>query len=149
MQLNLPKYDLKIISRNGKKLVFDKFRKKYVALTPEEYVRQHVAIFLVEEKGFPQSLTAIEYSLDLYGTKKRADIVNFDKNSNVIMITECKAPEVKITQQVFEQIARYNINLNADFLLVTNGINHYCCKFLSDSSYTFIKDIPSFKDITK
>ncbi|PIE78923.1 MAG: restriction endonuclease subunit R [Candidatus Delongbacteria bacterium] len=147
MQLNLPKYELKIKQEDDKNFVFDNFRKKYVALTPEEYVRQHVALFLVNEKGFPSGLTATEHSLKVYEMERRADIVNYNTAGEIVMITECKAPSVKISQKTFDQIARYNMTFKAKFLLVTNGINHYCCEFLPNAKYKFLHEIPNFKDI--
>lgn len=144
MELSLPKYKLQIQEKDGKKMVFDPFRKKYVVLTPEEYVRQYFARFLTEEKGFPSGLTAIEHRLKFYDLNRRADIVNYNAAGHVVMITECKAPSVNISQKTFDQIARYNMKLKARFLVVTNGLNHFCCEYLSGGNYRFLRDIPHY-----
>ena len=116
-------------------------------LTPEEYVRQNFIHFLINEKQFPKGLTAVEHSLKLYGRDKRADIVTYNNENKVVVITECKAPSVKITQKAFDQIAHYNMVFKAKYLLVTNGLNHYCCMYTSDTDYEFIRDIPNYNDL--
>lgn len=129
-------------------MIFDPLRKKYVALTPEEWVRQHFIHFLIEHKGYPNGLLANEIQLDLNGTRKRCDSVLYDRTLRPRMIIEYKAPTVPITQQVFDQICRYNIVLKVDYLIVSNGINHYCCKVnYSDFSYVFLKEIPSYNQL--
>lgn len=147
MKLNLPKYPLRTKTVKGKAFVFDDFRKKYVAFTPEEYVRQNFAWYLVHEKNYPKGLTAIEQSLKYYDTNKRADIVIYNTNREVVMITECKAPEVNITQKTFDQIARYNRQFESRYLTVTNGLKHYCCEYTESGKYRFLKDIPDYKSI--
>jgi hypothetical protein len=149
MDLNLPKYDFKIKHISGKALIFDSFRKKYVALTPEEYVRQSFALYLVNEKKYPKGLTAVEHSLKFYGMDRRADIVIYNPDGDVILITECKAPSVNITQKTFDQIARYNMQFKSRFLAVSNGLKHYCCEFRCDGTYHFLKDIPEYEAINK
>jgi hypothetical protein len=149
MELNLPKYNLKTQNTEGKPMVFDSFRKKYVALTPEEYVRQQFALYLVNEKKYPKSLTAIEHSLKFYGMDRRADIVIYNPEGDVILITECKAPSVKITQKAFDQIARYNMQFKSKYLAVSNGLKHYCCEFTGKGTYRFLKDIPEYKAINQ
>ena len=148
LALNLPSFAVKIQQRNGKSLIFDPLRKKYVALTPEEWVRQHFTHFLTDHKGYPKGLLANEIQLDLNGTKKRCDTVLFNKNLSARMIVEYKAPHIAITQAVFDQITRYNMVLKVDYLIVSNGINHYCCKIDYQSmSYSFLPDIPSYTDL--
>ena len=148
-KLNLPTYELSFENRGGKNLVFDISRKKYVALTPEEFVRQQFLHFLIEEKKYPKSLLAIEVSLKINNLNKRADMVLFDTAGKARVIIECKAPEVSITQKTFDQIVRYNMNYSADYLIVTNGLSHYCAQILYETnSYRFLKDIPDFAQIT-
>jgi len=148
MILNLPQYSFRIQEKAGKKLIFDGFRRRWVALTPEEWVRQNFARYLTEEKHFPASLVAIERSLRMNQRDFRTDIVLFSKSGNPLIVIECKAPEVKISQQVFDQIARYNLDLRVSYLIVTNGLTHYCCRFdQSELSYTFLPEIPDYKEI--
>ena len=148
LALNLPSFAVKMQQRNGKSLIFDPLRKKYVALTPEEWVRQHFTHFLTDHKGYPKGLLANEIQLDLNGTKKRCDTVLFNKDLSARMIVEYKAPHIAITQAVFDQITRYNMVLKVDYLIVSNGINHYCCKIDYQSMcYSFLPDIPSYTDL--
>ena len=148
LALNLPSFSIKMQQRNGKKMIFDSLRKKYVALTPEEWVRQHFIHLLTDFKGYPQGLMANEIQLDLNGTKKRCDTVLFDKDLHARMIVEYKAPHIEITQTVFDQITRYNMVLKVDYLIVSNGINHYCCKIdYHTMSYTFLPDIPNYDQL--
>ena len=145
LSLNLPVYDTKITSRNGKNVIFDVIRKRYVALTPEEWVRQHYVHFLIAHKGYPVSLMANEVLLNLNGTKKRCDTVLYRRNLTARMIVEYKAPHIEITQAVFDQITRYNMVLKVDYLIVSNGMQHYCCKMdYEKQSYTFLEDIPDY-----
>lgn len=148
MILNLPQYSFRIQEKAGKKLIFDGFRRRWVSRTPEEWVRQNFARYLTEEKHFPASLVAIERSLRMNQRDFRTDIVLFSKSGNPLVVVECKAPEVKISQQVFDQIARYNLDLRVSYLIVTNGLTHYCCRFdQSELSYTFLPEIPDYKEI--
>jgi len=116
----------KLKQHNGQQYIFDDIRKRYVKLTPEELVRQQVVLYLTEKKGYSKALIAVEYTLKLNSTTKRCDIVVFDNEGKARIIVECKAASVKITQAVFDQIARYNIKLQVDYLIVTNGISHFC-----------------------
>ena len=148
-KLNLPEYSLKINKTEKGKSVFDIIRKKYVLLSPEEEVRQVFIHYLIEEKKYPKGLLAVETQLKIFDVVKRTDIVLYNKTGNVSVIVECKAPTVKISQQTFDQIARYNMNFKAKYLIVTNGINHYCCKpdYIT-GSYEFLKDIPNYEALT-
>lgn len=140
---------LKIITKEGKKYIFDFIRKKYLVLTPEEWVRQRILLYLVEHKHFPQNLIRIEPKLEGKAQFFRSDIVAHDRNGEPILVVECKAENVKITQDVFEQIAKYNSKFKAPYLLVTNGINNYCCKINHNyGTYEFIKEVPDYKEIT-
>ncbi len=144
-KLNFPQYNFDLKSKENKTFIFDEIRKKYIVLTPEEWVRQHFIRFLREEKHYPISLIAVEKQLIINNLKKRFDILVFHSNGLPNIIVECKAPSVKITQETFDQIARYNLNLNADLLIVTNGLNHYFCKLDSENQqYIFLEDFPSY-----
>ena len=148
LPLNLPSYPAKILKRNGKNVIFDTLRQKYVALTPEEWVRQHFVHFLTDFKGYPKGLLANEIQLDLNGTKKRCDTVLFNKDLSARMIVEYKAPNIEITQAVFDQITRYNMVLKVEYLIVSNGIRHYCCLIdYNTMQYTFLPDIPAFAEL--
>ena len=148
LPLNLPSYPAKILKRNGKNVIFDPLRQKYVALTPEEWVRQHFVHLLTDFKGYPKGLLANEIQLDLNGTKKRCDTVLFNKDLSARMIVEYKAPNIEITQAVFDQITRYNMVLKVEYLIVSNGMRHYCCKIdYNPMQYTFLPDIPAYTDL--
>jgi len=148
MNLNLPPYSFRIKDKLDKKLIFDGFRRRWVALTPEEWVRQNFVRYLTEEKHYPASLVAIERSLRMNQRDFRTDIVLFSKSGNPLIVVECKAPEVKISQQVFDQIARYNLDLRVSYLIVTNGLTHYCCRFdQSELTYTFLPEIPDYMEL--
>ncbi|WP_457610716.1 type I restriction enzyme HsdR N-terminal domain-containing protein [Lutibacter sp.] len=143
--LNLPTYKFKIKNTKNKHTIFDIVRKKYVSLTPEEWVRQHLIHYLIEEKKYPISLIAIEKQLTINNLTKRTDILVFNSEGTPEIIVECKAPSIKITQHTFDQIARYNLKLNANYLIVSNGIKHYYCKmdFLK-KEYVFLDTIPNY-----
>ena len=147
-QLNLPTYKFRIKSSENKYFIFDIIRKKNMVLTPEEWVRQHFVHFLIEEKKYPISLIAVEKKLTINKITKRTDILIFDKNGKPDIIVECKAPSIKITQETFDQIARYNLQLNATYLIVTNGLEHFFCKMDKENEcYIFLENIPSYNDI--
>ena len=146
--LNLPPFQPKIELREGKRFIFDILRRQYVALTPEEWVRQHFIHYLVEHKGYPQALMGNEVMLRLNGMNKRCDTVLYDRNLSAKMILEYKAPHVPVTQQVFDQIGRYNLVLRVDYLVVSNGLTHYCCKMdYERRSYTFLQGIPDYASL--
>ena len=149
-ELNLPSFDKKVIQKDGRPFIFDIIRRLYVALTPEEWVRQHFVHFLIGTKGYPQSLMANEVQLKLNGMSRRCDTVAYDRKLRPRVIVEYKAPTVNITQQVFDQICRYNMVLQVDYLIVSNGLAHYCCKVDNTThTYTFLKDIPSYEEVVK
>lgn len=128
--------------------VFDRLRKRYVALTPEEWVRQHFVEYLIEEKQFPAALMANEVSLTQNGIKRRCDTLVADREGQPLVIVEYKAPEIEITQQVFDQIVRYNMVLRARYLMVSNGMSHYCCQIdYEDNTYSFLNDIPEYAEL--
>ncbi|MBE7692422.1 type I restriction enzyme HsdR N-terminal domain-containing protein [Tenacibaculum finnmarkense] len=145
-KLNLPTYKFRLKSNENKTLIFDNLRKKYLVLTPEEWVRQHFVQFLIEEKKYPATLIAIEKQLIINNLKKRTDIVIFSSDGTPNIIVECKAPKIKIAQDTFDQIARYNLKLNANYLIVTNGLEHYFCQLDKENeTYIFLRDIPDYK----
>ncbi|WP_197482058.1 type I restriction enzyme HsdR N-terminal domain-containing protein [Polaribacter atrinae] len=145
-ELNLPIYNFRLKSSENKTLIFDKLRKKYLVLTPEEWVRQHYVHFLINQKKYPLSLIALEKQLTINNRKKRTDILVFNKEGNHEIIVECKAPSIKITQATFDQIARYNLKLKANYLIVTNGLEHFYCKMdFENETYIFLKEIPDYQ----
>lgn len=146
--LNLPSYEIKLSGTTEKPAIWDVLRQKYVALTPEEWVRQHFVHYLTEHLGYPKNLMANEVNLSV-GTKKlRADSVLYNKNLTPRMIIEYKAPHIKITQKVFDQITVYNMLMHVDYLVVSNGMEHYCCKMdYVGKKYLFLKDIPAFNKL--
>lgn len=147
-KLNLPSYAFRFDEGEGRKLIFDRFRKKWVVLTPEEWVRQNFLMYLVTEKQFPESLLAVEASLKVARRSKRTDIVVYDNRLKPLLIVECKAPQVKIDASVFDQIVRYNITLQVDYLVVTNGLDHFCCRLdYTDNSYTFLPELPAYGNL--
>lgn len=148
MHLNLPACQFQIMrGLNGDK-IFDRLRKKFVVLTPEEWVRQNFVNYLIEYKGFPVSLMVNEVAITLNNTRRRCDTVVYSKTAEPLVIVEYKASSVEITQQVFDQIVRYNMVLRAQYLIVSNGLNHYCCSIdYNNNSYKFIKDIPNYDDL--
>lgn len=144
-QLNFPSYSFRIKSSENKTLIFDIVRKKYVVLTPEEWVRQHVLMYLIEEKNYPISLIAVEKQLKINSLVKRTDIVVFNRDGKPEIIIECKAPSITISQETFDQIARYNLTLQANYLMVTNGLAHYYCQTdLENETYVFLQKLPNY-----
>ncbi len=148
LSLNLPPYATKIAVRDGKNTIWDIIRRKYVALTPEEWVRQHFVHFLIGHKGYPASLLANEVALTLNGTSRRCDTVLYDRTLSPRMIIEYKAPHIPITQKVFDQIGRYNLVFHVDYLIVSNGLSHYCCRMdYEHQSYEFLTDVPEYGEL--
>lgn len=146
-KLNLPTYQFKLKNSQNKQLIFDIIRKKYVVLTPEEWVRQNLIQYLIHEKKYPISLIACEKQLLLNNVKKRFDILIFNAAGTPSVIIECKAPKIKISQQTFDQIAQYNMVLNAETLIVSNGLQHYSCEMNHEKkSYVFLKEIPVYSN---
>ncbi|MDG2499255.1 MAG: type I restriction enzyme HsdR N-terminal domain-containing protein [Flavobacteriaceae bacterium] len=143
--LNFPSYNFRIKNSENNTHIFDVIRKKFVVLQPEEWVRQHCIQFLIQEKNFPISLINVEKVVLINGLKKRYDIVVYNPNGSLALVVECKAPEVKITQATFDQIARYNLTLKASFLMVTNGLNHYFCTMNPNlESFEFLESLPNY-----
>ncbi len=145
-ELNFPAYKFRFKSSENKVSIFDRIRKKFIILTPEEWVRQHTVQYLIEEKKYPESLINVEKLVKVNDLNKRYDIIIYKPNGDIHLIVECKSHKVKITQEVFDQIARYNLALNAEYLMITNGMDHYYCQMnYKEKQYSFLKDIPSYK----
>ena len=148
IQLNLPSYQIKLAGSKEKPTIFDILRRKYVALTPEEWVRQHFVHFLVEHKGYPSTLLANEVRLLVGDKQMRADTVLYDTTLRPRLVVEYKAPHIAITQEVFNQITTYNMLLHVDYLIVSNGLEHYCCRMdYEQNTYEFLPDIPNYNII--
>ncbi len=146
LKLNFPSYTFRFKNSENKRLIFDSIRKKFVVLTPEEWVRQHVILWLINNKQMSPALMNVEKQLVLNGTKKRYDLVVFNSDGSVFLIVECKAPSVSISQDTFDQIARYNLITQAEYLMVTNGKKHYFCKMdFEGASYLFLESIPTYR----
>lgn len=144
-QLNFPSYSFRFKNSENKVAIFDEIRKKFIILTPEEWVRQHVVRFLLEEKKYPKSLINVEKILKVNGLRKRYDVVVYNPDGSIFVLIECKAPEIKIAQATFDQIARYNMTLKSEFLMVTNGLNHYFCQMdFEDEKYEFLNELPDY-----
>lgn len=147
-ELNLPTYSFRFQTQQNRQLIFDAIRKKFVALTPEEWVRQHFVRFLVEDKQYPASLMAIETGLKINQNQFRADLLVHNRKGEPLVLVEFKAPTVKVTQQTFDQITRYNMTFRVPYLIVSNGMEHYCCAVdLENQSYAFLKEIPEFGEL--
>ncbi|MFH1161471.1 MAG: type I restriction enzyme HsdR N-terminal domain-containing protein [bacterium] len=147
--LNLPVFDVRTRSRGDQKQeIWDLVRRKFIALTPEEWVRQHFLNFLIHHRGYPASLIRVEASLVYNRLKKRSDIVTYDKRGKPLLLVECKAPQVAITQEVFNQVALYNSTFTGKYLVVSNGLEHYCsCIDHAKKTWKFLRDIPHYSDI--
>ena len=145
LTLNFPAYNFRFKNSENKIYIFDVIRKKFVVLLPEEWVRQHWIHHLIEDKKYPKSLVNVEKQLRINLLKKRYDIVVFNSDGSIRILVECKAPKIKINQTTFDQIAQYNMSLKAEYLIVSNGLEHFYCKMdFKQEKYTFLKDIPNF-----
>jgi len=144
-KLNFNDYIFRFKNTDNKISVFDEIRRKFVVLTPEEWVRQHVVRFLLHEKKYPKSLINVEKLLTINGLTKRYDAVVFNNDGSIFILVECKAPQVKISQMVFDQIARYNMTMQSQLLMVTNGLNHYFCEMdYQNEKYNFLAELPEY-----
>ncbi len=148
MQIEFSSYELKIKSENGVRFVFDIIRKKYVVLTPEEWVRQHLVHYLIYDYKFPKGLISLEKKLTLNNLTKRTDIVLYSPSAKPILIVECKAESVNISQKTFEQIARYNLTLQVPYLWVSNGKTNFLCAINhDDKNFTFLQNLPTLNSL--
>ena len=142
-KLNFPVYSFRFKNSENKVAIFDEIRKKFILLTPEEWVRQHTVQFLLQDKKFPKSYINVEKLIKINDLSKRYDVVVFQPNGEIFLLIECKAPEVPISQNTFDQIARYNLVLKAKYLMVTNGLNHYFCQMdFENEKYIFLNELP-------
>ena len=147
-RLNLPQYEIKISEKDGKRMIFDFLRRKYVALTPEEWVRQHFTHYLVEHKGYPKGLLGNEIELQIGDKKLRCDSILYNKVAQPQMIIEYKSPTMSLQQKVFDQISAYNLLLRVDYLIISNGMEHYCCKMdYEHQKYLFLQEIPDYEKL--
>ena len=146
--LNLPPYPFKLTEKNGQLTVFDELRKKDIVITPEEWVRQHFVQYLIGEKQYPRSLIKLEGGLKLHGMAKRTDIVVFNSAGQKILLVECKAPSVAISQATFDQAARYNMVHKVTLMAVTNGLQHYYCRIdHANETYKFLEELPGYREL--
>jgi len=145
-RLNFPEYAFEIESDDvGRSVIFDGVRRRFVRLTPEEWVRQHLVRYLVEDRGFPAGWAAVEKGFQYAGTAVRADVIMHDRNGRPVLMGECKAPEVRMNEAVFEQLARYNSVINARYLVATNGKTHFCCEHKAGGGYRYLSELPRFE----
>ena len=149
VELNLPEYEYKVKKReDGSWAIWDRLRERWVALTPEEWVRQHFVNWLITDKHFPAALMGNEVSLTQNGIARRCDTVVGDRTGAPLVIVEYKAPSINVTQKTFDQIVRYNMVLKARYLIVSNGLNHYCCQIdYGKNTYRFLEDIPQYNNL--
>ena len=146
--LNLPTYNHRIIQEGKKTKIFDQVRKKFLVLTPEEWVRQNFVQYLIQEKGYPASLICIEKGLKVNELFKRCDILIYNSYGQAKLLIECKSPNVKLSSETFQQVARYNISFKLPYLIVTNGMQHFCSKVDFELSiYSFLESIPSYAEL--
>ena len=147
-QLNLPTYDLRLRRTGNRDMIFDVLRRKYVALTPEEWVRQHFVHYLIEHKGYPTALLANEIELRIGEKHLRADTLLYNKELRPHMLIEYKSPTIALTQKVFDQISAYNLLLHADYLIVSNGMQHICCRMdYEQNTYHCLEEIPDYSEL--
>jgi len=144
-KLNLPSYTFDISNKEDRLLIYDVFRKKQVVLTPEEWVRQNFLQFLIQEHQYPKSLIKVEGGLRYNSKQKRSDILVYTRNGTPFLLVECKSNTIKIGQQTFDQAAVYNQTIKAKYIVITNGLEHYCCQMDFDkNTYSFVEEVPKF-----
>lgn len=148
LQLNLPSYKFRIKIQNNREYIFDNQRKKFIALTPEEWVRQNVIQFLIENKNYPASFIAIEKLVEVNGMKKRCDAIVYSTNFEPLIIIEFKAPQVVLNQETFDQAAIYNSKLKVKYMLISNGLDHFFCEVDTENfRYSFKETIPEYTSL--
>ncbi len=146
LKLSFPNYEFRLKKIDEKRFIFDEIRKKYIELTAEEWVRQNCIKFLINEKKYKSQLIAVEKKIILNNLTKRFDIIAYDNNGDPNLLVECKAPNIAVRQETFDQILSYNRVINSKYLMITNGIIHYYCKIDNiDNKINFLKDIPNYK----
>ena len=145
--LNLPRYDFRFEKRENQSYIFDNIRKKFILCTPEEWVRQNLIRYFIHEKSVPSGFISVEKEIRIHGKSRRYDIMIASNKGTPSVLVECKAPKVKISQDVFVQIAEYNIYFKVPYLFVSNGLSHYFCKINKDNEIEFLKQMPPYKDL--
>ncbi len=149
MKLNLPEFEFTFKDEGGRRFIFDKIRHKYLLLSPEEWVRQNFVRYLIENKKYPSSLIALEMPFTINEANLRSDIVVYNRQGKIIVMVECKSPQVSLSQKVFDQAAGYNLKLNSEILIITNGISHYCCRLdYPQHKWIFLSDIPNYTELS-
>lgn len=144
-KLNLPEYAFRTKTEEGKKLIFDRIRKKFVVLTPEEWVRQNFIQYLIHEKKYPENLMAVEKQIKVNGKQRRFDLLIYLRNGQPLLIAEFKAPNVKISQNAFDQVVRYNMSLRVEKVIVSNGLQHFACEIdYIKNNFSYLREIPEF-----
>jgi hypothetical protein len=147
-KLNLPQFDIKIQESNGKTEIFDALRKKYIILTPEEWVRQHFVNLLVTHYQYPKSLISLESGLKYNELQKRSDIVVYDREGKAFLLVECKSADVPLSEATFKQLSTYNFTIKSPYIAITNGLNNFCCRIDHEKgSYEYLKDLPAYKEL--
>jgi len=144
-KLNLPHYAFRTKTEEGKELIFDPIRKKFVVLTPEEWVRQNFIQYLIQEKKYPEALMAVEKQIKINGKQFRFDLLIYLRNGQPLLIAEFKAPSVKISQDAFDQVVRYNMALRVERVVVSNGMQHFACEVdYPQNTYSYLHEIPEY-----
>ena len=144
-ELKFPKYNLQIKNIENKKYIFEPIRKKWLLCTPEEWVRVNCINYIIHTKGYPPSLISVEHQIEVYGLKKRFDLLVYDIDLSPFILIECKSPVVKINQKAFDQIIQYNLKLKCPYLMITNGLNHYFCNVIqNEKKIEFVDSVPSY-----
>lgn len=147
-KLNLPEYEFRLRQQQGKQQIFDVIRKKFVALTPEEWVRQNLIAFFIQHQKYSPGLIAVEMPVKVNGLNQRADIVVYNRKGLTAMIVECKAPSVAVTKAVFDQAARYNMQLRVEYMMVSNGLQHFCARLNNDKGgYQMLQHVPEAVEV--
>jgi hypothetical protein len=145
VSLNLPEFAFNFKDEAGKRFIFDTIRHKYLLLSPEEWVRQNFVRYLVENKKYPQALIALEMPFTMNEANLRSDIVIYNRHGKIVVLVECKSPQITLSQQVFDQAAGYNLKLNSEILIITNGMSHYCCRLdYKNRKWVFLNEIPDY-----
>ncbi|MCH1608274.1 MAG: type I restriction enzyme HsdR N-terminal domain-containing protein [Flavobacteriaceae bacterium] len=148
IKLNFPDYQYSIKSKENKSYIFDPIRKKWLVLNPEEWVRQNCVQFLINEKKFPIGLLQVEKKIEVFNTVKRYDLVVFNTEKKISLLVECKSPSVKITQEAFDQIARYNTVIQSEYLMLTNGLDHFYYQMdFKEKKYIYLTDLPTYNSL--
>ncbi len=148
LPLNLPEFEFTFKVKGGRRFIFDTIRKKYLLLSPEEWVRQNFVRYLIENKKYPPALIALEMPFKMNEANLRSDIVIYNRQGKIVVLVECKSSQVSLSQQVFDQAAGYNLKLNSEILIITNGLSHYCCRLdYKNKKWIFLNDIPGYSEL--